>query len=102
MKQVNPAYRSHLIFRTNSEPPQVLAIQPLPAYAAANMSLNEILAEVDSLSPTELLILNRKIRERFESQGRTIGEVAGDLLDGVDDLPGDLNSNPKYMKDFGK
>ncbi|EDY19712.1 hypothetical protein CfE428DRAFT_2888 [Chthoniobacter flavus Ellin428] len=57
------------------------------------MSLQEILAEVESLNSSELLVLNRKIRERFERQQVTVGEVAGDLLEGVDDLPGDLNSN---------
>jgi hypothetical protein len=66
------------------------------------MSLEEIMAEVDGLNPPELIVLNRKIRERLEKQQFTVGELAGDLLDGVDDLPGDLNSNPKHMEDFGK
>jgi len=66
------------------------------------MSLQEILAEVEALNPPELVLLNHKIRERLEEQQFTVAELAGDLLDGVDDLPGDLNSNLKYMEDFGK
>ena len=66
------------------------------------MSLQEILAEVEALNPPELVLLNCKIRERLEKQQLTVADLAGDLLDGVDDLPGDLNSNPKYMEGFGK
>ena len=66
------------------------------------MSLQEILAEVEALNAPELVLLNRKIRERLERQQFTVAELAGDLLDGVDDLPGDLNSNPRYMEGFGK
>jgi len=66
------------------------------------MSFEELLARVDTLNPSELLVLDRKIRERFNTGPSVARDAFGHLLDGVDDLPGDLNSNPKHMEDFGR
>jgi hypothetical protein len=65
------------------------------------MSLHEILAEIPRLSDTEIRILETAIRERMV-QTPSVFSVAGHLLDGVDDLPGDLSTNPKYMEGFGQ
>jgi hypothetical protein len=65
------------------------------------MSVEEILAEIPRLSKQEAERVQRALRER-ESEPRTVYEVAGHLFDGADDLPPDLSTNPKYMKDFGR
>jgi hypothetical protein len=65
------------------------------------MSLQEILAEIPKLTPAEIQILEKAIEQQF-AKASTVFGIAGHLLDGVDDLPGDLRTNPKYMEGFGE
>jgi hypothetical protein len=65
------------------------------------MSLQEILAEIPKLSEEEIQLLGKAIEQR-SAKAPTVFELDGHLLDGVDDLPGDLRTNPNYMEDFGK
>jgi hypothetical protein len=69
------------------------------------MSFQEVLATVDSLKPSELVALERKIRARIESERFTVGELLESVLadDSTGaDLPPDLSTNPKYMEGYGE
>jgi hypothetical protein len=65
------------------------------------MSLEEILAEIPKLSQREADLVQRALRERA-SERPSVYQLAGHLFDGVDDLPADLSTNPKYMETFGR
>jgi hypothetical protein len=65
------------------------------------MSLKEILAELPKLSEEEFELLENAVKKR-STRAPSFFDLAGDLLEGADDLPGDLSTNPKYMENFGK
>jgi hypothetical protein len=70
------------------------------------MSFQEILATVDSLKPSELVALDRKIRARLGKERFTVGELLEGVLSDEStapiELPSDLSSNPKYMEGYGE
>jgi hypothetical protein len=70
------------------------------------MSFQEILATVDSLKPSELVALDRKIQARLRKERFTVGELLEVVLSDESttpvDLPSDLSSNPKYMEGYGE
>jgi hypothetical protein len=65
------------------------------------MSLQEILAEIPKLSEQEIQLLGKAIEQR-SAKAPTIFELGGELLDGVEGLPSDLSTNPKYLAGFGQ
>ncbi len=65
------------------------------------MSLQEILAEIPKLSEEEIQLLGKAIGQRA-AKAPTVFELGGELLDGVEALPSDLSTNPKYFAGFGQ
>jgi len=65
------------------------------------MSLEEILAEIPKLTREEADRLRRALLERGR-EAPTVHELGANLFDGVDDLPADLSTDPKYMERFGR
>lgn len=65
------------------------------------MSLEEILTEISKLDSRDVERVRRVLNEQAVN-GRSVYEVAGHLFDGVDDLPADLSTNPKYLEGFGR
>jgi hypothetical protein len=65
------------------------------------MSLQEILAAIPKLSDSEIEILEQALGRR-RGPAPTVYELGGELLDGVDGLPPDLSTNPKYLAGLGQ
>jgi hypothetical protein len=65
------------------------------------MSLQEILAAIPKLSDAEIAILEEALGHRCRP-APTVYELGGELLDGVDGLPSDLSTNPKYLAGLGQ
>lgn len=66
------------------------------------MSLLEIFAEVENLSPEEIQALQEFIEKRKAKNPVLVGDLVGHLAGCLDDLPPDLSINPKYMEGFGE
>ncbi|HVS71675.1 MAG TPA: CopG family transcriptional regulator [Phycisphaerae bacterium] len=51
-------------------------------------------------------IVRELLEKHYKANGKkhrpTFGEVAGDLIGSLKDLPRDLSTNPKYMEGYGK
>jgi hypothetical protein len=88
--------------------PNVRAFSPCEVFYVSfcPMSFQEILATVDSLKPSELVALDRKIRARLGKERFTVGELLEGVLSDEStapiELPSDLSSNPKYMEGYGE
>ena len=65
------------------------------------MSLQEILAAIPKLSDAEIEILEGAL-ERRSAPAPTVFDLGGELLDGVEGLPSDLSTNPKYIAGLGR
>lgn len=66
------------------------------------MSLQEIIAEVEALSPQEVQALQAYLQTKVTQKAVLVGDLVGHLAGYLNDLPSDLSTNPKYMESFGK